>query len=147
MEFQLVEHLHVMKFAHHGPLATFTVCLLTFGILMLFNLTLTDASQTRFFYVVSQCKTCEMGSTLARSDFDKGSYLLIHWGLPETVSTITGEILESDFGIQQIYGGCAGREEVDCYTNTMYSLLRERYGSEFYLGARDKALRLHAGLR
>jgi hypothetical protein len=132
-----------MKFAHLGPIATFIFCVLTFSILMLFNLTLTDASRTRFYYVVSQCKTCEKGSILAKSDFDNGSYLLIRWGLPETVSEI-GEILKSDFGIQQMYGGCAGRDEVDCYTNTMYSLLQAKYGSEFYSQAKRKAQRLYA---
>lgn len=136
-----------MRFAHLGPLAIFTVFLLSFGILILFNLTLTDASRTRFFYVMSQCKTCEMGSKLAKADFGKGSYLLIRWGLPETISLVTGEVLKSDYGIQQLYGGCSARDEVDCYTNTMYSLLQEKYGSDFYVKARENARRLYADRR
>ena len=132
-----------MKFAHLGPLAIFTVFLVTFSILMLFNLTVTDAGRTRFYYVISQCKTCEMASELAKADFSRGSYLLIRWGLPETISLVTGEVLKSDYGIQQLYGGCAARKEVDCYTSTMYSLLQEKYGAEFYARARENARRLY----
>lgn len=80
---------------------------------------------------------------MARSDFQKGSYLLIRWGLPETRSIITGEVLQSDFGIRQVYGGCARRDEVDCYTNTMYSLLEAKHGSSFYLRATEKARQLY----
>jgi hypothetical protein len=132
-----------MKFAHLASLAIFVLCSMTFSMLILFNLRITDAGQTRLLYVISQCKTCETGSKLAESDFDDGSYLLIRWGLPETISEITGEVLESDFRIRQMYGGCVGREEVGCYTNRMYSLLQEKFGTEFYVLARDKAYQLY----
>jgi hypothetical protein len=131
-----------MKFLHLGPTAILTFSIITFGILMLFEFTLTDSKGTRFYYVISQCKTCEAASALAKRDFEKGSYFLIRWGLPETISVVTGEVLESYYKVEQMYGGCVGRDEVDCYTDTMYSLLQQKYGLEFYFQARKKASRI-----
>lgn len=85
-----------------------------------------------------------MGSELAKSEFDKGAYFLVRWGLPETRSIVVGEVLQTDYGIEQIYGGCARHDEVDCYTDTMYLLFQQRYGNEFYLQVRNKADRLYA---
>ena len=83
-------------------------------------------------------QTCEMGSKLAKADFEKGAYFIIRWGLPEPASILRGEILEKEFGIQQVYGGCVPRDEVECYTSTMYSLLQGKYGYAFYKQARKK---------
>ena len=52
---------------------------------------------------------------------------------------IIGDVLRSDYGIDQIYGGCIVREKVDCYAKTMYSLLQQKYGPQFYLRVREKA--------
>ena len=84
-----------------------------------------------------------MGSELAKSDFNKGAYFLIRWGLPETGSIVVGEVLRTDYGVEQLYGGCAGRDEVDCYTDTMYSLLQQKYGEGFYLHVINQAHRLY----
>lgn len=128
-----------MKFFYLGPIAILTFLIIAFSILVLFDLTLADSTRTRFYYVMSQCKTCEAASALAKQDYEEGSWLLIRWGLPETVSIVTGEVLKSDYKVQQMYGGCAGRNEVDCYTDTMYRLLQQKYGVTFVLEARKKA--------
>lgn len=128
-----------MKFHHLGVIAIFTICLLTFSILLLFYSTSTNLRRMRLFYVIAQCKTCERASTLADSDFEKGQYLLIRWGLPERRSIVIGEVLSADYGIEQIYVGCAARKEVDCYTNRMAELVLDKYGSGFYQDVIDKA--------
>ena len=133
-----------MRFLRLGPIATFTIYIVTIGILILFDATLTDSDRTKFFYVMSQSKTCEHGSKIAKLYFDKGNYLLIFFGLPDGGVEIVGEVLESDYGIVQRYGGCAGPDEIYCYTKTMYSLLQQKYGTEFYLNARKKAAKIYS---
>ena len=127
-----------MRFINIGKVAITTNCIIIFSILAVFDLTLTDSDHTHLLYVISQSKTCEKAAALAKSDFQKGSYLLIRFGLPET-SEITGEVLQHDYGIVQRYPGCVPVAEVECYTQRMYSLLQGRFGAEFYSKARAKA--------
>ncbi len=144
MKSERVEHLIIMRVLQPGLISSlFTICLLTFGILLLFDSALRNIQRTRVLYVIGQCKSCEMGSALAESDFQKGSYLLVRWGLPETRSMVVGEVLHSDFGIDQLYGGCADRAGVDCYTDRMAELLLQKYGKDFYRKVMDKANRIY----
>lgn len=144
MEFDDGQHLVAMKFTHLGPIAIFAVSAISFSILVLFDSTLTDSSYTRVLYVISQSKTCEKASELARADFNNGNCLLIGWGLPETCTIVAREVLLSDCGVELLNGGYTRNKEVGCYTTTMYELLQQQYGAEFYLQVRDKANRICA---
>lgn len=131
-----------MKFSHIGLIVVFTTWLLIPCVLVLFDFTL-NPDRSRLLYIIAQCKTCDTASALAESDFKKGQYLLIRWGLPETRSTVVGEVLLAEYGIKQIYGGCVKPSEVDCYTNRMAELLLGRYGAGFYEDVVDKANRIY----
>ena len=134
----------LMRFTYVGPTAIFVIAMLTFSVLGLFEFTLRSATQNRLLFVFAQSTTCDRASALARSDFERGDYLLLRFGLPESLSVVIGEVLASDYGIKQIYGGCGGgNDEIDCYNNTMYSLLQQEYGAEFLLQAREKARRIY----
>ena len=90
---------------------------------------------------MSQSKTCVAASALAKEYFQNGSYVLIEFGLPDNMTL--SEVLESDYHVELMYGSCgAGSDEMDCYNETMYKLLQEKYGNEFYLDARSKARRI-----
>ena len=56
---------------------------------------------------------------------------------------VIGEVLHADYGIEQLYGGCACRSKVNCYTNRMADLLLGKYGAGFYENVIDKANRIY----
>ncbi len=68
---------------------------------------------------------------------------MIEFGLPDNMTL--SEVLKSNYEIELIYGGCGGgTDEMDCYNETMYKLLQEEYGDEFYVDARSKAHRINS---
>ena len=136
-------HPSFMKFIRLGPIAIFTVSILIFSILILFESTFKDSRRTTRYYIMSQCKTCESASALAKQYFQKSSYVLIEFGLPDNMTL--SEVLKSNYEIELIYGGCGGgTDEMVCYNETMYKLLQEEYGNEFYLDARSMAQRINS---
>ena len=92
---------------------------------------------------MSQCKTCESASALAKQYFQKSSYVLIEFGLPDNMTL--SEVLKSNYQVELMYGSCgAGTDEMDCYNKTMYKLLQEKYGNSFYIDARNNAQRINS---
>jgi hypothetical protein len=135
-----------MKFIGVGQIAIFTVSILTFSVLILFEFTLTNSRQTTLYYIMGQCKTCESASVLAKQYFEKGSYVLIEFGLPDNMTL--SNVLKTSYGVELMYGSCgAGTEETDCYNETMYMLLQKKYGDTLYLNARNEAHRINSKLK
>jgi hypothetical protein len=138
-----VLHLYFMKFLNTWQMTILTIvsCAVSASGWYLMVRSSHDSHLER---VLRGCVTCEAAENLAKSDFERGSYVLVQFGLPEMTSEITGEVLQKDHGIVQRYPGCAPIAEVECFTQKMYSLLQEKFGAEFYRKARAKASAIRA---
>jgi hypothetical protein len=140
MDFSNYVHLYYMKFLHIGQVAVFTIGMILFSILALFPFTLKSHQQTTLYYIMSQSKKCESASALAQQYFDKGTYVLVVFGLPDSNNLM--EVMKTDYNVDLIYGGCGlATDETDCFNETMYRLLEGKFGEEFYERARGKARR------
>jgi hypothetical protein len=89
----------------------------------------------------SKCESCADAKTAAIEDFNKGNYQVVAWGLPSSESpTIKiAEILERDYKIKTVFGGCTGHDAVECYDRQMRRLLVSKLGDTFYKSAYDQA--------
>ncbi|MBB2144222.1 hypothetical protein GM921_01880 [Pedobacter sp. LMG 31464] len=98
-----------------------------------------------------KCTNCTIGKEQAITDFKKGTYQIVTWGLPDTrYDTIVypSDILESDYKIKTIRGNnCVSYYAIDCYTIKMYQLLSVKYGNDFVGASHRKAYQLNNVLK
>lgn len=98
--------------------------------------------------VYYKCTSCSAATDHAVSDFKAGNYKIINWGLfsgnSEKLITVSS-ILDRDYNIKMLGGGCMPISEIDCYNNRMRELLNKKYGNHFMRDAFRKAVELNNG--
>ena len=96
-----------------------------------------------------KCTSCSIAIENAVSDFNAGNYEIVNWGLnsgnSEKLITVTS-ILESDYNIKILHGGCTSIPEINCYSNKMNELLVKKYGHYYFRNAFRKDVKLNNGI-
>lgn len=89
----------------------------------------------------SRCKSCSIAETLAIEDFKKGNYQVVNWGLTfsESPTIKAAEILEREYNIKTVFGGCIRQDAIECYDIQMRRLLVSELGDTFYKSAYEQA--------
>ena len=89
--------------------------------------------------------SCQIAEQNAVSDFKKGEYLIIWWGLPsdEEFDKIFYSIITSKYKIKSFRGGCVPLIEMDCYNIKMRGLLYKKYGNSFMFNSYKEAKSLY----
>jgi hypothetical protein len=129
----------------HIALASILVLVvLCIGVSYFFMLSPSSYLSPRYAELGRQCTTCANAQKLAATHFAEGKYQIIHWGLMDmdSPSLKIATILQRDFGITTVFGGCVSPPNLVCYDNKMRNLLVSRYGVTFYQSARKEALLL-----
>jgi hypothetical protein len=89
----------------------------------------------------SKCESCAKAKIVAIEDFNKGNYQVVAWGLPssESPSIKIADIIERDYKIKTVWGGCTGHNAVECYDTQMRQLLVSKLGDTFYKSGYEEA--------
>ena len=90
-----------------------------------------------------RCESCSKAQALAKNDFEKGTYQVVVWGLisSESPTIKIAEILEKDYNIKTVFGGCIRQDAIECYDTQMRRLLVSKLGDTFYKNAYEQAKR------
>ena len=89
----------------------------------------------------SKCESCAKAKTIAIEDFKRGNYQVVAWGLisSESPTIKIAEILERDYNIKTVFGGCIRQDAIECYDIQMRRLLVSELGDTFYKSAYEQA--------
>jgi hypothetical protein len=91
--------------------------------------------------LLNKCKTCQQAKVLAINNFKERNYQVITWGLifSDSPTIRMSDILERDYQIKTVFGGCIPQGPVECYNIEMRKLLVSKYGKSFYKKAYNEA--------
>ena len=135
-----------MSYSNRQPIKTpITIMVITMFIIAIAVLFFFSVPQTYFdpLYIklLNRCESCSKAETLAIDDFKKGTYQVVAWGLisPESPTIDVAKILERDYKIKTVFGGCIRQEAMECYDTQMRTMLVSKFGETIYRNAYEQA--------
>ncbi|WP_207423058.1 hypothetical protein [Desertivirga brevis] len=121
--------------------AVFVIVVITIALLYFFFIP-QNYFDPSFIKLQSKCKSCAKAKALAIEDFEKGNYHVVAWGLTSSESPTLkiAEILERDYKIKTVFGGCVREEALECYDTQMRRLLVTKLSKTFYKRAYEQVI-------
>ncbi|MGV3509179.1 MAG: hypothetical protein ACO1N7_07815 [Sphingobacteriaceae bacterium] len=122
------------------PTIILVMVVIVVAILFLFSIPQTYFHPS-YIKLRNKCENCEKAKTVAIDDFKKGNYQVVAWGLisSESPTIKIAEILEKDYKIKTVFGGCIAQDAIECYDTQMRRLLASKLGDTFYKNAYEQA--------
>lgn len=89
--------------------------------------------------------TCEEATEQATNDFNNGIMKATSYGLiiaeDYEFEQFYDIYLFEEYGVEASNGGCIITESTECYSATMFGLIKEKFGADFFIRSRKEAER------